>query len=103
MKKVILPIILMVVTLCSCVAVEVSEKKPIDFRYTEARTEIVTDYKHKYSWLQGDFILVPDTHTETIPEKYEVLYLTTYSNGVSREEWEEIDRNTYISLNGGGE
>ncbi|MBQ9975851.1 MAG: hypothetical protein IJP16_05010 [Clostridia bacterium] len=91
---------ILLMLLCSCKLPEEVERTAIDCRYTEAHTEVVTDYKHKYSWYHGDFMLVPDTHTEYRPEKYEILYLVKYDDGSSREEWKQVDRNTYLSFGG---
>lgn len=102
MKKILslLISIALMLTLCSCEPVEEIGRTPIDCRYTAAYTEVVTDYKHEYSWWKGDFVLVPDTHTKLHPEKYEILYSITYDDGSSREVWKEVDRSTYVSFKG---
>lgn len=60
---------------------EIASKTPLDVRYTPQHQEFVTDYEYKYNWWTGDFELVPNMHTETIPDKYEVLYHIEYTDG----------------------
>ena len=88
---------------------DIKEKSPIDTRYTPQSQEIVTDYEYKYNFLLGEFVLVPNTHTETIPEKYEVCYLVVYIDDSTIESWETVDKAEYdravqtISAKGGGQ
>ena len=104
MKKILVILLIMVLALglCSCYeeAVEV-ERTAIDCRYTAARSEVVTSYKHKYSWWQEKFVLVPDVHTKSYPEKYEILYLISYDNGDTRELWLEVSQSEYLAFKGG--
>lgn len=103
MKRVVSLIfcIVLVVSLCSCGFPEEVERTAIDCRYTEAHTELVTEYKHVFSLWKGDFVLVPDTHTKFFPDKYELLYIVKYDDGTSCEKWEEVSQNEYISFKGG--
>ncbi len=79
----------------ACNSKEIAEKTPADLRYTPARQELVTDYEYKYNWWTGDFELVPNVHTETLPEKYEIYYLITYTDGTSAEGWETVNKSEY--------
>lgn len=40
-------------------------------------------------------MLVPNVHTETVPEKYEVLYFVTYNNGDTSHCWEVVNKTEY--------
>ena len=91
MKKVISIILLsvMIIAMCSGCAeppVEVS-REPIDVRYTEAYESIETDYQHQYSWLKGEFVLVPNVKTVRHEAKWEIQYRITYDNGTEETEW----------------
>ena len=66
-----------------------------DVRYTPQTQETVTDYEYKYNFWTGDFVLVPNVHTETVPEKYEVLYFVTYNNGDTSHCWEVVNKTEY--------
>ena len=76
-------------------------REPIDCRYTEPYSEVVTDYEYKYSILHGEFKYVPNTHSITHPGKYEILYLIKYDNNTALKQWEEVDRSTYEAYKGG--
>ncbi len=103
MKKIIVLIVCLFIALSviSCEGKKEVNKVAIDYRYTPSRTEIVTDYQYAYSWWHGDFKLVPNTHSKTIPEKYEVLYFITYNDGTKAEQWQAVDYTTYTKLKGG--
>ncbi len=104
MKKIIaiLTVLCLLVALCGCIEVrEETGRKAIDCRYTESYNDVVTDYQHKYSFLKGGFVLMPNVHTVTRPEKYEVLYQISYNNGTTEERWETVDKETYVSFKGG--
>lgn len=60
-----------------------------------ATLKTVTDYEYKYNFWTGDFVLVPNVHTETVPEKYEVLYFVTYDNGDTSHCWEAVNKAEY--------
>lgn len=62
---------------------------------TPQTQETVTDYEYKYNFWTGDFVLVPNIHTETVPEKYEVLYFVTYDNGDTSHCWEAVNKAEY--------
>lgn len=85
---------------------EIADKTPIDTRYTEARQEVVTDYHYRYNWLGDGFVIVPDTHTVTRPEIYEVCYHITYTDGTFADKWEITDKTEYeraaAIITGGG-
>ena len=105
MKKIMLLMVILVLSICfvGCESKTAVSSKAIDCRYTEAYTEIVTEYEHKYSWIKGDFVLVPNTHSEHRPAKYEILYLISYDDGTTDEQWKEVDKATYMSFKGGAE
>lgn len=102
MKKMIknLMILSLMVVLCACGSLTKSEvkKTAIDSRYKAAYTEVVTDYQHKYSWYHGDFKLVPNVHSVTHPESYEILYLIEYDDGTTEEQWREVEYPTYSAF-----
>lgn len=84
---------------------EIVSKTPLDVRYTPQHQEFVTDYEYKYNWWTGDFELVPNMHTETIPDKYEVLYHIEYTDGKTADKWESVNKAEYdaaAALCGGG-
>lgn len=43
-------------------------------------------------WATGKFVLIPNIHTETFPEKYEIYYRITYDNGKIARIWEEVSK-----------
>lgn len=92
---------IIVISLCSCGFPKEIERTAIDCRYTEAHTELVTEYEHVFSWWTGDFVLVPNTHTKVCPEKYELLYVIKYDDGTSYEKWAEVSRSEYVAFKGG--
>ena len=96
MKKIIsvISIIALVISLTACYRTEVS-KEPIDYRYTEQSQAIKTEYKHKYSFLKGEFVMIPEVKTVTVPEKYEIKYRITYDDGSTSEEWREVGKLVY--------
>lgn len=88
-----------VITVSACVNEKtIIEKEVIDNRYTPERQEVVTDYKYEWSWWQGDFVLVPDVHTEIFPEKYEILYCVTYDDGTTKNLWEQVTKEQYYDI-----
>lgn len=82
----------------ACESRKVASKTPTDARYTPARQEMVTDYEYKYNWWTGDFELVPNIHTQTLPEKYEVYYHIEYTNGDSADSWETVTKSEYDAV-----
>ena len=92
---------IIVVSLCSCALPQEIKRTAIDCRYTEQHTELVTEYEHVFSWWKGDFVLVPNTHTKVVPDKYELLYMIEYDDGTSCEKWEEVSQSEYIAFKGG--
>lgn len=85
------------VLLCGCEK-EIASKEAINTRFTPAHSEVETDYTYKYSWLQENFVLVPNVHTVTYPDKYEVEYLVTYIDGTTATKWEEVTESEYKSV-----
>lgn len=106
MKKVIrlifvgLIILSTMIILCACGSLtkSVVKKTAIDSRYKAAYTEVVTDYQHKYSWYHGDFKLVPNVHSVTHPESYEILYLIEYDDGTTCEQWQAVEHSIYSAF-----
>lgn len=93
--------VLIVVFFAACTEEkEIINKTPIDCRYTPASQELVTDYEYKYNWWTGDFELVPNIHTETLPERYEVYYKITYIDGEINYCWKEVSKNEYEKVLG---
>lgn len=90
-------IICIAVILCGCEK-DIVSKEAINTRFTAAHSEVVTDYQHKYSWWQGDFVLVPNVHTVTYPDKYEVEYIVTYADGTTSTVWEEVTEAEYKAI-----
>lgn len=84
---------------------KVIKEEPINVRYFPAREEIQTEHEYKYNFLEGEWQLVPNTRTVTVPEKYEVEYLLTYDNGTTTKKWREVSKEVYediaLKLNSG--
>ena len=74
---------------------EVVDKIPLDTRYTPQHQEVVTTYEYKYDVWGGGFKLLPNAHTETIPERYEVHYRITYTDDSVENVWEEVSKVEY--------
>lgn len=56
--------------------------------------ETVTTYKNKYNPSEGAWQYVPNVHTKTVPDTYEVQYIITYDDGseeVTRPEYEKVE------------
>ena len=104
MKRIILLAVLIVLSLsvvgCGIFKTETT-RQAIDCRYTEPYTEVVTEYEHKHSLLKGEFVLVPNIHSVTRPAKYEILYLISYDDGSTAEQWREVDYAAYEAFKGG--
>lgn len=94
MKRVIVCTILCMLLLCGC-RNEV-ERKIIDSRYTPSYQGIETTYEHKYSFEgEGDWKLMPNTHTVMYPEKYELQYRIYYDDGTTETEWVQVAKDEY--------
>ena len=83
MKRIWL-LICLAVMLLALVGCEKPTMTPIDVRYTEAHSEIKTEYTHKYDFWSGSFVYVPNIRTVHINEKYEVMYELSWSDGTKR-------------------
>jgi hypothetical protein len=105
MKKIICILLVAIISLfvSGCNIKTETGRKAMDCRYTAPYSEVVTDYQHKYSVLKGEFVLVPNIHTVTRPARYEILYLVSYDDGTTAEQWKEVDEATYISFKRGAE
>ena len=97
LKTIALCLLCVIVAVCftACDDPVVVDKVIEDARYTPQTQETVTDYEYKYNFWTGDFVLVPNVHTETVPEKYEVLYFVTYDNGDTSHSWEAVNKAEY--------
>lgn len=71
------------------------ERKAVDVRYSAACDKVETDYVYKYNWIEGEYILLPDTKTVHYDEKYEIRYNITYDDGSTSSEWQTVDKETY--------
>lgn len=76
-------------------SIEITGKTPTGARYTPQHQEMVTDYEYKFNWWTGEFELLPNIHTETYSEKYEILYHIEYSDGTTNDCWEEVTKFEY--------
>lgn len=94
MKRIVAAL-LIIGCLAGCEMPTEVDRTPVDARYTAASVEFKTNYHHKYSWLRGEFVLVPDVRQVTVPEKWEIQYRVTYDNGYSCDEWKECSREEY--------
>ena len=96
-KRLIVLIVLVaaVLSLAACDNREITQKTIVDAKYTPQTQEIVTDYEYKYSWIHGDFVLVPNTHTIESPEKYEIKYFVEYDDGGNEYIWENVSKEEY--------
>lgn len=79
----------------ACASKQEIGRELTDVRYTPSRQELVTTYDYKYNWWSGEFVLVPNTHTETMPEKYEVQYIITYDDETTESVWVECTKTEY--------
>ena len=97
MKKIISLIIaaIFLITLAACEKKVEASRDVIDYRYTPAHEEVVTEYEYKYDGWKGEFRLMPNTHTKKYNESYELLYKITYTDGSSKEEWQEVTEKEY--------
>lgn len=90
MKKIIVILLIVtVVILCAGCAeprAEVS-REPVDVRYTEAYTEIKTDYQYKYNILGSGWTLVPIVRSVHHEATWEIQYRIIYDNGDEKTEW----------------
>lgn len=74
---------------------------PIDCRITKPHEGIATDYEYTYDWFNGKVVKMPNVHSDTISEKYEVLYKiepkrhpSPTDDGIT-EEWHEVTKEEY--------
>lgn len=91
-------IVILVVMLSGCKQKEIVEKIPIDKLYTEAHSEMETEYEYKYDILNGKFMYVPNLHTVKYPDKYEVQYKVTYNDGSEKIVWEEVVKQDFDKI-----
>lgn len=77
----------------------VESSQAVEVKYTAACDKIETEMVYRYDWYNGDFVLLPDTHTIHYNEKYEVRYNITYSDDTTESEWREVDKDTYEKVN----
>lgn len=100
MKKLIIFVLLaalVIILLCACGTHEVIDRKPVDVRHTEAFSQVETDYVYKYNMLKGEFQLVPDIRTVYYAEKWEIRWLTIYSNQSEDMEWVKCSEEEYLA------
>lgn len=83
LKTIALCLLCVIVAVCftACDDPVVVDKVIEDARYTPQTQETVTDYEYKYNFWTGDFVLVPNVHTETVPEKMDINIKTKFSIG----------------------
>lgn len=74
---------------------EVERKYIVDYRYNEPRNDVVTDYEYKYNIWTEKRELVPNTHTEYVPESYELMWEYQYDDGHTERKWEKCTRFEY--------
>jgi len=72
--------------------------EPVDVRYTEAFSQIETDYVYKFNVLKGEFQLVPNTHTVHHPEKWEILLVIFYSDNTESHKWRKCTEAEYLAV-----
>ena len=97
MKKLleIISIIFILSLFSSCKQKIITDKVPLDTRYTEAYTAIETDVRSEYSTAHDGFVPIPYTYTVYYHEKWEVLYLVVYEDDTTKERWEEVSKYVY--------
>lgn len=79
-------------------------EKPIDARHTDAYVGIVTDYEYVLDlWGDGGFKKMPNTHSKSFPEKWEICYQIEYNNGTTKTEWREVTKQEYEDFLKGAE
>lgn len=91
MKKITVLLTIMLFAMCGCA--NVVEEYPIDARYTESYTGIVTTYEMK--WNGDTWSQMPNTHTKFFPEMYEIQYRIKYDDGSTKTEWRIVARDEY--------
>ena len=99
MKNVICRMIMLIVMaacLCSCAEeAEEVERVPVDCRYTEAWSGVETRTEYEYNICEGEFVLIPKIETVNHPERYELLWEITYSDGSALQSWEQCTAKEY--------
>ena len=97
MKKVFLSIMILLLVLCGCAEVpEVENEKIIDVRFTPSHEEIQTTQEYEFDiFSENLFKKMPNVHTVTVPDKYEVQYRIYWSDGKTDTEWREVPRDVY--------
>jgi len=97
MKKIIgIILIILILSLFSgCKQKIITDKVPLDTRYTEAYTAIETDVRREYSAAHEGYVPTPYTYTVYYHEKWEVLYLVVYEDDTTKERWEEVSKYVY--------
>ena len=87
-------LVAMLLALAGC---EKATMTPIGVRCIEAHSEVKTEYTHKFDFLSGGFVYVPEVRTVHIDEKYEVMYKLSWSDGHERVEnfWREVTKEEY--------
>lgn len=99
MKKIILVLIAITMATFICGCAKVVDEIPIDARFTESHQEIRTDYDYQVDILgEETFKLMPNIHTVTIPDKYEVQYRVYYDDSTNKTEWREVARDEYEAV-----
>ncbi len=95
MKRIIslIAVCMSVFILVSCA--ELESKYIVDYRYNEPRNDVVTEYTYKYNTWKEEYELVPDTHTEYVPECYELMWEYRYDDGHKERKWEKCTRFEY--------
>lgn len=98
MKKHIIATVCMmaaIMVFAACSAPEETARHPVARRYTAAHIGQQFEYVHKYDWYKDDWVLVPQIIEISVPDKWEILFRITYSDGSVEERWEEVSKEEY--------
>lgn len=96
-------LVLIALAVCLCGCAEEVTRVPVDCRYTEAWSGVETRTEYEYDIWNGRHVLVPKIETVHHPEKYELLWKITYSDGTTQEHWESCTVKEYEAFRTGGE
>ena len=96
-KKIIifaLVIILLTNLICGC-GKEIIDKQPVDVRHTSAHTEVQT--YNQPIWTGKAMFLIPMTRHINHPEKWEILWLYSYSDNTYSRKWAKCTESEYLA------
>ena len=88
---------LLMIPLSGCQQKNEVSRVPIDKSYTAPYDGVETEFVYKYNFLEGEFVLLPETKTVHHDAVYKILYRVTYSDGNQAEVWETVTEEKYFA------